>query len=205
MPRKPAQPAKRQKAKARKPRAAKVAQPVAAPAPTVSAPATPSAPQIQRIRRAVSWPADWKQAVWERFAPNWALLRWPVRYEERVWWEEQAPNGVWSLVGGGGTGGTGTIVPANVNVTETTGSRGVYTITTVTNPPPVSAPQIPPPAPLHEDEDPYLTPKQMGWDDAERGVYNPEIYGEETSCDYIRYLYGWCMQKAGKPFPLGLD
>lgn len=32
----------------------------------------------------VKYPADWKQAIKERFAPAWALNRWPVKYTEVV-------------------------------------------------------------------------------------------------------------------------
>lgn len=33
----------------------------------------------QRIRAA--WPADWWEAVKQRFAPKWFLRRWPVRFD----------------------------------------------------------------------------------------------------------------------------
>jgi hypothetical protein len=217
MPRKPSQKAaKRQKpSAARKPRATKAAaypapSPVTAPAP--AAPAQAEAPKVQRELRSFHWPKTWWDAVKERWAPLWWLSFWPVKYEWRHYWEdvldETAPTlADWSpanLI----EPGTTLMVdgkPVGVAVSETTGSRGVYTITTVTNPPPVSAPQVPPPAPLHEDEDPYLTPKQMGWNDAERGLYRPEIYGAQAGWEYVAYCYGYKLFKAGKPFPLGLD
>lgn len=33
---------------------------------------------------AVRYPKDWKEAVRERFFPEWALRRWPVQYTEKV-------------------------------------------------------------------------------------------------------------------------
>lgn len=31
----------------------------------------------------VKWPADWRQALKERFAPAWFLRRWPVKYAKK--------------------------------------------------------------------------------------------------------------------------
>ena len=33
----------------------------------------------------IKYPADWWQAVKERFAPEWFIRWYPVRYEERAW------------------------------------------------------------------------------------------------------------------------
>lgn len=35
-------------------------------------------------RRKCKWPADWWQAFKERWYPDWAIDRWPIRYEEYV-------------------------------------------------------------------------------------------------------------------------
>jgi len=37
--------------------------------------------QIERIT--YSWPADWKEAVKERFAPKWFKNKWPVKYTRK--------------------------------------------------------------------------------------------------------------------------
>ena len=31
------------------------------------------------------YPADWWEALWERFAPQWLMKRYPVRYTRREW------------------------------------------------------------------------------------------------------------------------
>jgi hypothetical protein len=36
---------------------------------------------LERVE--VKWPADWWQALRERWFPSWWLRRWPVRYERR--------------------------------------------------------------------------------------------------------------------------
>jgi hypothetical protein len=41
-------------------------------------------PTLQLQRHTVSFPRDWWQAVKERWAPRWALRRWPVVYTEKV-------------------------------------------------------------------------------------------------------------------------
>jgi len=40
------------------------------------------AQQLDKVT--VHYPADWRQAVKERFAPEWFTQRWPVRYSETV-------------------------------------------------------------------------------------------------------------------------
>jgi len=35
----------------------------------------------EKVRCNVRWPADWWQAVKQRWAPDWITRRWPVRYE----------------------------------------------------------------------------------------------------------------------------
>lgn len=37
---------------------------------------------LERVE--VQWPADWWQHFKERWSPEWALRRWPVRYEQRT-------------------------------------------------------------------------------------------------------------------------
>lgn len=36
------------------------------------------------VQRAIKYPANWKEAVKERFLPEWARKRWPVIYETSI-------------------------------------------------------------------------------------------------------------------------
>ncbi len=41
-----------------------------------------------RIRRTISWPRTWWDHLKQDLFPLWVKARWPVDYEEHVYWEE---------------------------------------------------------------------------------------------------------------------
>lgn len=62
----------------------------AAPAPT---PAAGEQPEPRpRVQKTISYPANWWQAIRERWAPTWWLARHPVEWKNVVYWEDVPPS-----------------------------------------------------------------------------------------------------------------
>lgn len=48
--------------------------------------------RAQYIKREIQWPANWWEAIKDRFFPTWAKKQWPVIYAEHVWFESPPEN-----------------------------------------------------------------------------------------------------------------
>ncbi len=132
------------------------------------------APKTYRKLHTVAWPADWAQAVKQRFAPAWALKRWPVLLEHASWFEDhplETPPEV-------STGFTATVKVEAGDVAYLGGNVIGHVV----------------------GQAPTPTERQRGWDSFRNGIYAPPSYDADPIA-YDEYFEGELAACLGNPRP----
>ena len=139
-------------------------------------------PKTTRLKRTARWPKDWWNAVWERFAPAWALAKWPTEWEVLDYTVE--------------VDGTPVPILQTGLVQQQDGSVVQLPYTDTPEKAKAAGKQI-----LEEERKTPLWWKQKGWDDRNAGRNCATISPEFSNWASLSYDHGWIAHVFGKSRP----